>query len=538
MTILIVDDSELQRRLLGRLLHQAGYPETLEAASAEDAFTCLANASEDGIELVLLDVNMPGMDGIEACRRIRADPRWPTVPVIIVTAEDEAETIEAAFAAGATDYVHKPVNRIELAARLRAALALKAESDRRRAGERQIAEIGAMIQQRLLAGQPPTDLYGVSVATLARPSRSLDGDFYEFFRHGGHCFDLVIADVMGKGLPAALLGAAVKNRFFKALHRLFACRRQSGPPSPERIVTQVHEEMTGELVRLDAFVTLCYARFDLAALTLEFVDAGHPKPLLYRDADHRTRPLAGDSVPLGFDPAAGYQARRCYLMPGDLILFYSDGLTEARNPAGDLFGTRRLTQYLGQAAQRPVGEVLEAIGHRLALFTRNEPLHDDLTCIAVRIEETAARSAHLTLTSEMCQLAAGRAFINGFCQPSGEAPIEESTRWQLALGLNEALANIVRHAYASEPGRPIHIQAMATADRVRLELTHQGRTWRPTATPLPRTEQWKEDGYGLFIIENYIDEVIYTANGDGTNTIVLEKRLEPEVPVPPPASGD
>ena len=538
MTILIVDDSQMQRRLLGRLLVKAGHADVLEADSAEACLALLATATGAGVDMVLMDVNMPGMDGIEACRRLKSDPRWRALPVIIVTGEEQDRTLEAAFDAGADDYVHKPVGRIELLARVRAALALKAETDRRRAREREIAEIGAMIQQRLLAGQPPEEITGATVAALARPSLGLDGDFYEFFKHGDRCFDLVIADVMGKGLPAAMLGAAVKNRFFKALSELYARGKGGGPPAPDRIVGRVHDEMTPELIRLNAFVTLCYARIDLTALTLEVIDAGHPRPILFRHATRQARNIEGDNAPIGFDPHERYRARRVYLIPGDLLLFYSDGLTDARSPDGDTFGAQRLIHYLTQVAHRPPGEVIKAIDHRLALFTRGDGPRDDMTCIAVRIDATAARSARLAITSEMRRLPAVRRFINEFCEAPGWPAIAPRARWQIALGLNEAVANIIRHAYGARPGQPIHIQVAATADRVRIEVAHQGLNWQPTSTPLPQADRWQENGYGLFIMENYIDEVVYATDGDGHNRIVLEKHLAPPAADgPPPATG-
>ena len=532
MAILIVDDSSAQRMYLRGLLRRAAPVEILEADSADACFRILRADADPGVDTILMDVNMPGMDGIEACRRIKASPRWRDIPVIIVTAEAEAETLEAAFQAGANDYLNKPVNHLQIKARVRAALSLKDATDQRRDREGEIVKIGAMVQQRLLAGQRPTGIAGADIAVWNQPSRGLDGDFFEFFEHDAHCFDLVVADVMGKGLPAALLGAAVKNHFFRALARLFARQQSPGRPSTDQIVNRVHHEMTGELIRLDAFVTLCYARLDLAALRLELIDAGHPKTILCRAAGGPVRQIEGDNMPLGFSRAERYGHVRVPLFPGDLLFFYSDGLTEATDSAGEMFGIPRLEQCLAQMAGAPPQAVIDAVRQRLAQFTPKDVPHDDMTCIAVRIDANAAPLARLEITSELRQLARVRDFINAFCQRPDAPPIAEPVRWQLALGLNEAVANIIRHAYQGRTGQPIHIAAVATADRARIEITHHGQPWCPAAIPLPQAagNGDSDGGYGLFIMENYIDTVSYD-NG----RILLEKSLNPEPHWPVPA---
>ena len=530
MAILIVDDSSAQRMYLRGLLRRTVPAEILEADSADACFRILETETDPGVDTILMDVNMPGMDGIEACRRIKTSQQWRDIPVIIVTAEAEAETVEAAFAAGANDYLNKPVNRLQMKARVRAALSLKEARDQRRAREGEIVKIGAMVQQRLLAGQRPTGIAGAAIAVWNQPSRGLDGDFFEFFKHDAHCFDLVVADVMGKGLPAALLGAAVKNHFFRALARLFARQQSPGRPSTDQIVTRVHHEMTGELIRLDAFVTLCYARLDLAALGLELIDAGHPKTILCRAGEGPVRQIEGDNMPLGFSRTERYRHVRVPLFPGDLLFFYSDGLTEATDPDGEMFGGPRLEQCLAQAAGTSPQDVIDAVRQCLTRFTQKAVPHDDMTCIAVRIDPDAAPLARLEITSELRQLSRVRDFINAFCQGPDAPAIAEPIRWQLALGINEAVANIIRHAYQGRTGEPIHIAAMATAQRVRIEIAHQGQPWCPAAIPLPQAAGGSEGGYGLFIMENYIDTVSYDRG-----RILLEKSLNPEPRWPAPA---
>ncbi len=145
MPILIVDDSDSSRLLLSAMLGEAGYRKPLTAASAQEAFDILSTHTRpDGdpeVDLVLMDIVMPEIDGIEAAARLKGDPRYRDIPVIMVTVRDEALSLERAFEAGAMDYIGKPVNGMELRARVRSALRLKREIDRRKARERELEEL-------------------------------------------------------------------------------------------------------------------------------------------------------------------------------------------------------------------------------------------------------------------------------------------------------------------------------------------------------------------------------------------------------------
>ena len=157
VSILIVDDTPEIRSMLSVILESAGYQDLLFAASAAEAFERLgmngAGASPVDVDVVLMDIVMPDLDGVEACRRIKAVERFRDTPIIMVTAMSEAGFLEAAFAAGAVDYLAKPVNALELLARLRSALKLKREMDRRKARERELEQ--ALREVKVLQGLLP-----------------------------------------------------------------------------------------------------------------------------------------------------------------------------------------------------------------------------------------------------------------------------------------------------------------------------------------------------------------------------------------------
>jgi len=151
MGILIVDDSEDMRESLQRLLQAVGYPETYTAGSAREAFRMLGMNQETvpgmKIDVILMDVVMPQIDGLTACRQIKAQSRLRDIPILVVTGQSEERHLEEAFAAGATDYLVKPIRMVELLARLRSALMLKQELDGRKAREQELLTVTRQLQE-------------------------------------------------------------------------------------------------------------------------------------------------------------------------------------------------------------------------------------------------------------------------------------------------------------------------------------------------------------------------------------------------------
>ncbi len=398
MRVLIAEDDPVSRRLLQARLCKWGY-DVVVACDGTEAWKVLQD--EDAPKLAILDWMMPGMDGVEVCRRVRQWKESPYTYILLLTAKNQKEDIIEGMTAGADDYITKPTDAHELKVRLRAgqrilnlqAALLGALAERKQAEEalaearRHEIKIASDIQKMLLLDKPP-HLPGISVAARTIPSKEVDGDFYYFFKYREKCLDVIVGDVMGKGVPAALLGAGTKSQFLRARSHLISSSDHKWLPKPEDIVMQIHTEVTSQLIDLGSFVTLCYARFDLERNRIDFVDCGHTKTIHFRHRTGTCETLEGENMPLGFSDQEIYRQVSVPFEVGDVFVFYSDGVSEARNGTGEFFGVDRLAELVRKGGQLEAEELIDRIHTAVTVFSNSEAFVDDLTCVTAKIEET------------------------------------------------------------------------------------------------------------------------------------------------------
>jgi sigma-B regulation protein RsbU (phosphoserine phosphatase) len=400
----------------------------------------------------------------------------------------------------------------------------QAEEQAARAREQEV-EIGFKIQQTLLLDQPPRDFPGARVAALTIPSQRIGGDFYDFFRHVDQCLDVIVGDVMGKGIPAALLGAASKSTFLQALSEIISLSDRGMLPKPEEVVTLARAKMVRQLISLESFVTLCYARFDLERRRVELVDCGHMPVIHFHHGTGACTLLQGAHMPLGISAGEIYEQVSQPFEPGDVFLFYSDGITEAQNGAGEFYGIGRLTECVRTHNRLDAWELIKRIRLSVVAFSNSETFADDLTCVVVKIEERELplARAETEIPSDLRQLAKARAFVREFCRNAPGAALPEERTAELELAVNEALSNIMKHAYKGRTDQSIQIGAEAFADRVVLRLHHLGESFDPAMAPPPAFNGSRESGFGLYLIDQAVDEVRYLRDQRGRNCICLVK---------------
>ncbi|NLI78372.1 MAG: SpoIIE family protein phosphatase [Candidatus Riflebacteria bacterium] len=260
-----------------------------------------------------------------------------------------------------------------------------AERAVREAHEREIL-IAGEIHRELLVGRPPGPRPGAEVAVLSRPSMHVDGDLVDFFPDNDHLLDVLVGDVMGKGIPAALIAAATRLAFLRARSRL-ATVRHGSPPHPETILGFVHTEIAAHLGTLTSFVTLVFARLDMQARLLFVVNCGHPPVLLLKGETGEVISLASGNPALGIGQRPYFQGITCPYVPGDLLVFLSDGVTEARRADGQMFGLPRVIAEIQRRWQEPVQLMVDGLAAAVEAFLEGEPLQDDCTCVILRLSD-------------------------------------------------------------------------------------------------------------------------------------------------------
>jgi PAS domain S-box-containing protein len=400
-------------------------------------------------------------------------------------------------------------------------------TDRRRAEEalersrQQEVQLGARIQQSLLTGSPPPMGVGVSVATLTIPSQRLDGDFLDFLAIGGRTLDVVIGDVMGKGIAAALLGAATRTAFVRAVASLAGSGGREAA-SPAAVVSEVGRTVTRDLIATESFVSACYARLDLSTRELTFVDCGHPRIIVYSPGRGRLTELSGTDMPLGFLEHHEYTQDTVSVEPQDTILLFTDGIIEARAPSGELFGVDRLRSFVTEHAHRDPSDLVQRLRAQLEGFHGGVQFEDDITLAVLRIER--AHSVEITVPRSLDSLDRLRATVDDCCAAAGRSK-DHLDRVQVMIAAQEVFTNIVKHSVSGGGDDAVTVVASSSAAGMSIEFLYAGTPYRPARIALPDLSQMPEGGFGLYLIAASVDHSVYETLPEGLQRILLVKRV-------------
>jgi sigma-B regulation protein RsbU (phosphoserine phosphatase) len=490
-----------------------------------------------------VDMIMPGMDGAETARELwRLDPR---MKIVIVTAysDDTPDDIVRKVKREDLFYLRKPFNPAEIRQFARALTTqwnLEQEkellsSKLAQAYEHEIAT-AAKIQSALLLGHPPQDTPGIEVSQKTIASQKVDGDFYDFYQLVEQSLDVVVGDVMGKGVPAALLGAAVKNQLARVLNQGLCASVEEQLADPRDVVAAVHSGMIEHLEHLESFVTLAYARFDYKKKVMDMVDCGHTRTIHFKRDLKETNLLQGENMPIGFPLTEPFSQIRIPFHPGDFFFFYSDGLTEAKNRAGEFYGEDRLADFVLKSASATPEKLIDRVHADIVAFSESETFNDDFTCVVVKIADLPSDSqilaeAEIELKSDLSELEQARGFTRKFCEQVPPTILDQSRIEQLVLAVSEAATNIIKHAYHEKTGQRIQIHAAHTADQIILRFFDWGpEAFSPEAKDFALPVDMSLGGRGLFIIKNSVDAVEFSRDESGKNCTILILNLPAMAP--------
>jgi len=395
LKILAADDDRISQQVLSSVLREWGH----EVVLAGDGDEAWRRFTADPARMVITDWMMPGIDGLELCRRIRSEDATCYTYIILLTANREKEHIAQGLAAGADDFVAKPFEVSELEGRVMAGLRILELEDKLEHRIAQVEQARAELErinrrleddlrsaaraQRALLPQVAPNYAAVRCAWRFQTCDALGGDSLNLFPLPDGKLGCYVADVSGHGVQAALLAVT--------LHQILT----PGPDQRSLLASQYAED--GEAIgpagiaqllnrrfqmdpRTMQYFTLVYGILDTQAGVLRYVAAGHPGPACISRSG-RPLLLGSGGMPIGFHDQAEYREDAISLTPGDRICLYSDGLIERLNAAGEMFGQERLAATLANSRDRSLEAALDDLYSAVQRWARDREHEDDMSAI-------------------------------------------------------------------------------------------------------------------------------------------------------------
>ncbi len=393
VSILAVDDTPANLQVLSGMLKDRGY----KVRPVPSGKLALLAARRDPPDLILLDINMPEMNGYEVCEHLKADAKLKGIPVIFISALTEQLDKVRAFAVGGVDYLTKPFQMEELHARVETHLKLRrlqveleeANSRLERANGRMTRDLeaAAKIQKSYLPRAAPR-VPGAEFAWSYRPCDELAGDGLNIIPLGDGRVGLYLLDVSGHGVSAALLSVSLSRLLSPPSEPSSILIRQRGVldrldvTPPAEVAARLNQLFPYDMAT-EQFATLLYGILDVTTGDFRHVSAGHPGPL-HLPSGGPPVILESPGFPIGL-AEEDYGDHCLHLAAGDRLYLYSDGLPDAMNPRGERFGDARLLEAIGRERAAPVREGLDTLLGEIARWHGGEGPQDDISILAIEV---------------------------------------------------------------------------------------------------------------------------------------------------------
>ena len=377
-------------------------------------------------------------------------------------------------------------------------------------------DIGNRIQKTLLVAAPSWVQPGLWLSAFNHASKGIDGDFFDVIRVGADAVDVVLGDVMGKGIPAALLGAATKLQFSRSMAELLVDHKaDGGPPQPNEVVRLVNKTMAPSLQALNAFVTLVYLRIDIKSNTLIWLGCGHEQALVI-DAVGAVTLLENQHPPIGLFLDEAYEQSVRELRPDESVFLSSDGISDAIANGGQRIGRDAVNAGVVRQLLAHGSPAMALHGLRHEILPADVAIVDDVTMVLLTRKDLQRQLNRLEALATLESLTMVREFI--------QAQVDQIALDRASLvpvAAVEVVTNVIRHARGLLPGAPIEIICETTAAGLAIEFKYLGEPFTPpSAQHEVDLSQMPEGGFGLYIIENACDKVQYRHH-QGINTVHL-----------------
>ena len=382
--ILSVDDELDLEVLLTQYFRRQIRKGEYEFAFAHNGLEALKLLLEQkDFNIILSDINMPEMDGLTLLTRIN-EMRNPAMKCIMVSAYGDMDNIRSAMNKGAFDFATKPIDLDDLSRTIEKAIEqvnfVKSSQKEHKQLEsiQNELQVAGEIQQAILPRVfPPFPDLGdrLNIFASMHPAKDVGGDFYDFFRIDDNHIGFVMADVSGKGIPAALFMAVSRT--------LIRATGLRSVPSSE-CLTYANKLLCNESIDC-MFVTVFYGIYDTQTGQIDYTNAGHNPPyILHHDNKVEMLKIDKKNIVIGIKGDFQYESGNMALEPGDALILYTDGVTEAFNEEKQQFGEDNLEKTLNSVPGADSQEIIEAVMEDVKNFAGNEPQSDDITVLTLK----------------------------------------------------------------------------------------------------------------------------------------------------------
>lgn len=371
--VLVVDDAPVNLQVVSAILKD-DFKVRIATSGAKALDLVKTKPHPD---LILLDVTMPEMDGYEVCGILKATPEVRDIPVIFLTGKTETEDETKGFEVGAVDYIHKPFSPAVVKARVHTHLVLR---EAREQLARQLLDINnelemaREIQLAILPHEIPR-INGLEIAARYIPMSLVAGDFYDFIVVDEKHVGILVADVSGHGLPAALIASMLKAAF--AAQSPHAC-------DPAQVLSGLNQSLCGKFK--NHFVTGAYVFVDMEKNSIKYAGAGHPPLLLWRQSSAAASEILENGLLLGFFKDAPYSVVEVRVQPGDKAVLYTDGILETRSPSKEEFGPDLFKVFLESNHNLKADKFADLMLDELTGWSENHKgngQEDDITLLVI-----------------------------------------------------------------------------------------------------------------------------------------------------------
>lgn len=519
--ILVVDDEPLNINILVELLK--GDYKMMAAKNGQQALKAARSSNKP--DLVLLDIMMPGMDGYEVCRQLKSDEKTRDIPVIFISAMNETLDETKGFDVGAIDYITKPISPKTLESRVNTHLALTQQAVELREAHALIQQQQQRMQDELnvardiqLSMVPRTfpEDEAIDVYATLKPAREIGGDFYDAFMIDNESLCLCVGDVSGKGAPAALFMAMTKT-----LIKSYA----SSDFSTASIMTRVNDELC-EGNDENLFVTVFLAILNIHTGELRFTNAGHNYPYLIKK-DKSLMILKQKHGPIvAAIEGLVYKEDLIALDKFDTLFLYTDGVTEAMNEDEELYGEKRLENFLSAHDAKDIKTSVDILMRDISTYENGTDQTDDITVLScVYSGQSVLSSLNISIENKLENIGLISEAFDAFCK---ENKISDSPNHKVNLALDDLVNNIISYGYTDHNMHTIDIEIKYLKHELIIIIEDDAMPFNPFDGDTDNThlsiDEREIGGLGIHLVKNLMHSYQYQRKAN-KNVVVLTIQL-------------